>query len=108
MLGHYTTALLFVAHLSGPATSTILKPTNVMDEMIDHHAIGRRLEAIRKKHRLPEHAMASRLALSMQSYRAYAQGRRQLPITLLHALRRDFGADLDWLVMGDGRLPSGV
>lgn len=70
------------------------------EQMIDHAAIGRRLEVIRLEHHLTEWEMRSRLGLSAASYRNFVAGRRQLPITLLHALQRDFGANLNWFVGG--------
>lgn len=66
--------------------------------------IGARIRTIRRQAGLTQLEFARTLGFSRRALASWESDRAEPSVSVLPALRRLYGADLDWLVMGDGTL----
>ena len=67
--------------------------------------LGARLLAVRRMENLSQSEMALKLGVSQRSYIHYEKGTREPGASLLLAVSRSFGVDLQWLLEGSNPLP---
>lgn len=68
--------------------------------------IGHRLAAVREHAGMSQDAFAAALGISGRSYGNYERGEREVPVSVLTAVRDTFQVTLDWLVSGPGLVPQ--
>ncbi|MGE4404301.1 helix-turn-helix domain-containing protein [Pseudomonas sp.] len=77
-------------------------------DLITAATIGGRIRAVRHQAGLTQQEFARALGFSKRALVSWEGGRVEPSVTVLPALRRTYGVDLDWLVMGDGTLPDPI
>lgn len=65
-----------------------------------------RLLTIRKQTGASQGDFAKRLGVSPRAYKNYELGLRDVPLSLIESMHRELGADLSWLILGDGASSS--
>jgi transcriptional regulator with XRE-family HTH domain len=71
-------------------------------------SIGGRIRAVRHQAGLTQQEFARTLGFSKRAVASWERGTAEPSVSVLPALRRTYGVDLDWLVMGDGTLPDPI
>ena len=89
------------AHVSA-SEAVLSEDRNTEVEVFDPSpaAIGARLALIRLESCLTQADFARRLGVSLRSYHHYEKGDRSLSHENLAILSTEFGADLNWLILG--------
>ena len=78
---------------------------NRLGKPFDKDEIGQRLADVRRMARMSQEEMAKALSLSVNGYRNYEKGERNLPARLASQICRDFSVDIVWLLDGVGPAP---
>lgn len=81
-----------------------MQNANTSTGNLRREGIARRLEATRRRFGLNQTAFAERLGFARRTYLSWERGDSEPPVTLLEALRSEFGVDPFWLLQGPGDL----
>lgn len=63
-------------------------------------SLGARMAIARNELGLSQARMAGALGMSQRAYQSYETGKRSIPVEALVDMHRQFGVDLNWILMG--------
>ena len=63
-------------------------------------ALGARIAIARNEMGMSQAKLAESLGISLRAYQSYELGKRSIPVEALVDMHRQFGVDLNWILLG--------
>ena len=82
-----------------------VKASDLMSRMLNRSdtylgGLGARMAIARNELGLSQARMAEALGMSQRAYQSYETGKRSIPVEALVDMHRQFGVDLNWILLG--------